>query len=648
MAGIGNLVHFVGYVVDREDGQNLGRVKVKALGFHDPDIAVVNPNDLPWAYVVDGTYGAVTTIPLVGEWVFGAFLDGRDAQHPIVLGRIPGYNSQLPSGSDVQGTAQGEFASAEMFGSFPLHPAVIGEGIDELGGVVSGATPTRTEDQLKDPVGVGIDHTYFVDGKKDPLGRQHKEQVTKVPARDLNSRVISSTDDQNYMLIESEDAGVIQIVHHTGTTIQIEEDGDILIKSRGGQQTMVDGGQVNQIEGDQNTMIGQDYTLRVDNNGKMHFNNDLDIECENFSLTVRGDSVFNTKGTSTYKTWGNMFLNTGDNLDIVCESKLKIQSIDMTTLESSNNGIYLYATGGNNNIDLTSGSIKMTTEVKPNQGIDGIADANTHHLGSIDIQSADNIRIETKGTPADTHPGAGKRENSEGFIDVLSNGGIRFTTPETVHFTSGKDFFLESSTNMGIFVGDSESEETNLDIFCINDINMAASHNMTLRTTEDMWIQSDRKLGMSSQSDMDIASNAQQRIASSANTRIHAPTVFIDDFVKLAEGGATPHGTVNTNATQSPTVDTTLDFSIDSNVAPSAIPAIISSLTRNGDPVITFNTDTDEDTNPGDPALEKAAAPAIKIPPNSLGVGGYKALDYPNIPNPTSAFYDYQVKGNQS
>ena len=37
MAGIQSFIHFVGFVVAREDGQNLGRVKVKALGFHDLD-----------------------------------------------------------------------------------------------------------------------------------------------------------------------------------------------------------------------------------------------------------------------------------------------------------------------------------------------------------------------------------------------------------------------------------------------------------------------------------------------------------------------------------------------------------------------------------------------------------------------------------
>ena len=45
MAGIGQFTHFVGFVVAREDGQNLGRVKVKALGFHDLDPGVVSAED---------------------------------------------------------------------------------------------------------------------------------------------------------------------------------------------------------------------------------------------------------------------------------------------------------------------------------------------------------------------------------------------------------------------------------------------------------------------------------------------------------------------------------------------------------------------------------------------------------------------------
>lgn len=526
MAGLKQFTHFVGYVVDREDGQNLGRVKVKALGFHDLDSKVICADDLPWAPVVDGTYGAVSTVPLIGDWVLGAFLDGADAQHPIVLGCIPGYNSQAPSGTETNGTEVAEYANdPNLFGKFPLHPVLGGEGVDQLEGLLSAATATRRDDN----------------DLKDSIERKHTEEVAMRPERDLDNRVLSSTDDQNYILMTDSDGGHIQIVHHKGTVIQINEDGDVLIKTRGGMQNMVDGGLVEQIDGDYNTMIGQDYTLKVDNNGKMYFRNDLDIECENFSLTVRGDTLINTKGTHVQKSFGNMMINSGDDMDIVSEKKLKIQSLDLTTIQSDNHGIYLYATGAQNKIDMTSGSLKMTTEIKPNTAIKDFTEADTHELGTIDIQSANNMFIETKGTPAGSPPSSAEIEDSEGFIDVKSSAGMRYTSTGKMHLVSNDEMHLKSTNKMVI--------------------------------------------------------------DSSATTHINGTTTYIDDVVRMAEGGAV--GEIDPNASGASTV------------------AMISSLTRK-------NVDDEDD-------LQKANAAGglAPMPPDNQGLGGYKVPDsIPIIPNP--------------
>jgi hypothetical protein len=530
MAGMKFFTHFVGYVVDREDGQNLGRVKVKALGFHDLDSKVISADDLPWAPVVDGTYGAVSSIPQIGDWVLGAFLDGADAQHPIVLGRIPGYNSQAPSGTETNGTEVAEYANdPNLFGKFPLHPVLGGEGIDELEGLLSAATATRKDDN----------------DLKDSIERKHTEEVAMRPERDLDNRVMASTDDQNYVLLTDTDGGHIQIVHHKGTVIQINEDGDVLIKSRGGMQNMVDGGLVEQIDGDFNTMIGQDYTLKVDNNGKMYFRNDLDIECENFSLTVRGDTLINTKGTHVQKSFGNMMINSGDDMDIVSEKKLKVQSLDLTTIQSDNHGIYLYATGAQNKIDMTSGSLKMTTEIKPNTAIPDFTEADTHELGTIDIQSANNMFIETKGAPADSPPSPAEIEDSDGFLNVKTSAGMRFAT---VSSDNGK-------------------------------IHLLSSDEMHIKSTNKMVLESD------------------------ATTHINGTTTYIDDVVRMAEGGAAGE--------------------IDPNGAGPSTEAMISSLTRK-------NVDDDDD-------LQKANAAGglAPMPPDNQGVGGYKVPDsIPIIPNP--------------
>jgi hypothetical protein len=568
MAGIGKFTHFVGYVVAREDGQNLGRVKVKALGFHDLDPAVVSADDLPWAPVVDGTYGAVTTIPLVGEWVLGAFLDGAEGQHPIVLGRIPGYNSQAPAGTDTNGTEEAEFTSdAELFGKFPLHPAMGGEGIDEIEGILAAATQVRTQDQKM----------------VDAYNREHEEELGEIPERDLDNRVLSSKGDQQYVLLTEE--GCLQIVHHTGSIIQFNDDGDILIKTTGqkGIQQMVGGGVVEDTMGDVNTMIGQDYTLKVDMNGKMYFGGDLDIECENFTLTSRGETTINSGAKMILNTHADMQQHSANDFNIVSESKFKLQSVDLTTIQADNNGIYLYATGGNNNIDMTSGSMRFATEIKSNPEVEGIAEAGTHHLGQIDIQSANNLRIETKGTPADTPPSSAEIEDSEGYIDIKSSAGMRLQT-------SGGDLSSISSANT--------------------------------------FVKSGATTSMTSTGTTNIHATGKLAMGSAANTHVRGTQVHIDDYVYMASGGADSAGTIlGQHSTHGPA---------------SSLLAEIASTTRtidaSGDEdkkqtVIALGVNK-EDFKEGNLVLHGAAP----TPPKSQGEGkGFKQKDQVGtIPNPTN------------
>jgi len=94
---------FIGEVVDKDDPTNSGRVRVRAFGYHpssnpnDPKIDKTEKDevfdeDLPWAFVVNGTYGKMMCIPDEGDWVVGFFADGRDAQHPFIIGTLYGQN----------------------------------------------------------------------------------------------------------------------------------------------------------------------------------------------------------------------------------------------------------------------------------------------------------------------------------------------------------------------------------------------------------------------------------------------------------------------------------------------------------------------------------------------------------------------------
>jgi len=85
--GISDPLFFIGVIENNVDPRLEGRVQVRAFNVHgtNKDIAT---EDLPWAIVVSGNY-LPDFLPPINSWVFGTFLDGRSAQHPMILGLIP-------------------------------------------------------------------------------------------------------------------------------------------------------------------------------------------------------------------------------------------------------------------------------------------------------------------------------------------------------------------------------------------------------------------------------------------------------------------------------------------------------------------------------------------------------------------------------
>ena len=111
---------FIGEVVDKNDPINSGRVKVRVFGIHPPDpnnetndknnLDDVPDEDLPWAFCVQGAYGKMHSIPDEGEWVFGFFADGRECQHPFLLGTLIGSNTDA---DNVSPTVTGSVPAQE-------------------------------------------------------------------------------------------------------------------------------------------------------------------------------------------------------------------------------------------------------------------------------------------------------------------------------------------------------------------------------------------------------------------------------------------------------------------------------------------------------------------------------------------------------
>lgn len=95
-----NLNWWTGVVEDRDDPEKLGRCRVRIFGYHTSNTKDLPTKDLPWAIPIQSITSAATsgvgTSPVgvvTGTWVVGWFLDGDEAQRPIIIGTLAGRPS---------------------------------------------------------------------------------------------------------------------------------------------------------------------------------------------------------------------------------------------------------------------------------------------------------------------------------------------------------------------------------------------------------------------------------------------------------------------------------------------------------------------------------------------------------------------------
>ena len=110
--GTNSFIWFFGVVEDINDPIHVGRVRVRAFGWHTTDSNKLASGDLPWAQVVmPGTnaaslgVGESPTGIALGSFVIGFFLDGERAQFPMVLGTVHG----IPSTSGIPDTPKSAY-----------------------------------------------------------------------------------------------------------------------------------------------------------------------------------------------------------------------------------------------------------------------------------------------------------------------------------------------------------------------------------------------------------------------------------------------------------------------------------------------------------------------------------------------------------
>lgn len=206
---------FIGIVEDIDDPKKLGRAKVRILNEHDE----VETDNIPWAHVMMPTTSAgvegvgETPYLSVGSRIVGFFMDGGEKQMPMIIGSFPTIPSNDDNKHSLSWLARGKNTiSKETIGAEPSSP-------------------------------------YAAEYPYNKVIQTKSGHVIELDDTPENTRV--------------------HIYHNSGTYIEINNEGRLVIKS----------------VGDTINVVGGNYTVSVEGNADFKIKGTTTFECDNVNIT---------------------------------------------------------------------------------------------------------------------------------------------------------------------------------------------------------------------------------------------------------------------------------------------------------------------------------------------------------------------------
>jgi hypothetical protein len=100
--GMSGFIWWVGVIEQRVDPLAMGRCKVRIFGWHTENTSLLPSDDLPWSMSLFPVNNSLEwTAPLIGDWVVGFFMDGENAQFPVMMGVLPYIKDKSINGKNT-------------------------------------------------------------------------------------------------------------------------------------------------------------------------------------------------------------------------------------------------------------------------------------------------------------------------------------------------------------------------------------------------------------------------------------------------------------------------------------------------------------------------------------------------------------------
>ena len=269
-AGLNGFVWWVGVVEDRQDPLKLGRCKVRIFGWHSEDVNIVPTDLLPWSQAMMPLNNANTYTPKESDVVVGFFLDGNNAQVPVMMGVLPGIplNAANPQQgfNDTRNTGQLNVAPVKLEDKKTNYPRHIDEPTTSR--LARNQNPTQIE-----------------------LAKNNvNSQIEKNPSYNARYPYNNAIESESGHAIEVDDTldnERINIFHRTGSHLEMRPDGSMQQKVLGNSTRIIEGDELVHVKGNKLVYIDGDMTYIVKGNITFQAEKDFLTMAKNVTLSAK-------------------------------------------------------------------------------------------------------------------------------------------------------------------------------------------------------------------------------------------------------------------------------------------------------------------------------------------------------------------------
>lgn len=441
--GLRNLNFFIGVVEDNNDPRKEGRVRVRAFGIHGTN-AQIQTQDLPWATLIVPNVNFVP--PPLNAWVFGFFIDGRDAQQPMVLGIIPTQMlNQVNPSQDGYGAIATENHNLLAKGHRPqdFGEPLLSRNARGENAHLTHALPMEVT-KVKDVKMAGSESTWSEPGS------------AFQPEYPFN-HVYETASGHSIEVDDTPGAERILVYHKNGSYIQIDSAGTTTHKSTGDKYDINEGnhhvyiGNSSGASRSTVTIMGDSHVY-VDGNKTEEIRGDyIQLIHGNHEVQVAGQMNFNASDEAQLRGAKLTLESNVEHFSIKAGKQIKLTSAGSLHLKSES--IFIESTGESN--FKASGGLKVEGSNLSMKGSTIVLDSG----GSLSVKGStvyidDVVRMAEGGSSS--APSAGSAEEAVAadlseptFKSPNTSGGQNTASGGAVSYASQDDFDSSSSGSSG-------------------------------------------------------------------------------------------------------------------------------------------------------------------------------------------------------